>query len=147
MWDLFSNWLPWWMPTWLPLGGGASLVLLAGALALLGVTPVIGALAKIAAVVVDFARMLLENIIIPGVKHILSNTASIVTICLCGWLLYGAVDAMNSRTEYELRKSRDYFATELRGFKATLAKTRQELAQCKAAVGKRVQNQAPAWPF
>lgn len=143
MWDLISNLLPWWAP-W---AGGGSAVALVGALFLLGVTPVIGALAKVAAVLVDFGRMLLENVLVPGVLHIVKSTPAILTICLVGWLLYGVVDAQNARTEVALAKSRDYFATELRGFKSTLAKTRQELAQCKAVMGKKLPSPSNNWPF
>jgi hypothetical protein len=135
------------MPTWLPGAGVGSLALLVGALFLLGVTPVIGALSRVAAVLIDGLRMLLEHIIIPGMKNIASNGASI--ICVCG-IAYGAylyADANNARTEVQLAKSRDYFATELRGFKVTLAKTRQELAQCKSAVNKKLSPSTSGWPF
>jgi len=152
MWELLSNLLPSW--GWIA-GIGVLPLLALAALAFMGVLgPVAGVAGKageLAVTVVSGAWSgvvwLFQNIFGPGLKNIASNGSSILTVLALGAFLYAVADHNNTRQEVALTKSRDYFAQELKGFKATLAKTRQELAQCKAMVGKKLPQSGSGWPF
>jgi len=136
MWDLLPQF------SW-GLGLGTTALLVAGAVMLFGIAPVISALGQAAQLGVrvlssiwDGVVWVFANIFAPGAKNIASNGSSILTVLALGVFLYAVADHNNTRQEVALAKSRDYFENEMRGFKATLAKTRQELATCKATVGK-----------
>jgi hypothetical protein len=120
-------------------------LLVAAAVMGFGLAPVLSAagkagelLVKVASGAWDGVVWLFSNIFAPGLKNIASNGSSILTMLALAVGLYVVVDHNNTRQEVALAKSRDYFANEMRGFKATLNKTRQELATCKSLVGRAV---------
>lgn len=151
MWDI-ASYLPSW--GWIASLGVIPLLALA-ALAFMGV---LGPVAGVAGKAGEFAVTVVsgvwsgvvwtfQNIFGPGLKNIASNGSSILTVLALGAFLWVAVDHNNTRQEVALAKSRDYFATELRGFKVTLNKTRQDLATCKAMVSKKLPQSGGVWPF
>lgn len=148
MWDLIPN------ISWLWGGGLLTTALLIAAGAIFGIGSVVKVVSAVAEtliawltplgqLVVDGAVWFARNVLGPGIKDILDDWVTIVTVGCLGLTIYWGAELQNKRQERALIAQRDYFAEEMRGFKATLAKTRQELAQCKQMVGGKMQKSAP----
>lgn len=145
MWELLS-WLG--LGTSLPfnwLGLGLVPIALLVAVLVFGGSAVLGAAGKALELAVSIAGSIwdgtvwtFKNIFGPGLANIASNGSSILTVLAVGVVLWVGADFRNARQERALADSRDYFRQEMVGFKATLQKTRQELATCKAEVRRAV---------
>ncbi len=128
LWNLFNPFAWFAVPT---LGFGAMTLIglgLTAAVLFLGGSTVINFMMKVASGTWD--------LIYPGVKNIMENGASIVVTlgCMYGAYLYASAESLETRRE--LTKQRDYFANELKGYKNTLARTREELRKLQGAANR-----------
>lgn len=133
MWDL-PTWTGLFHLNWVLALGVIPLALIVAALVFGGGSKVVDLATSMASSIWDGVTWTFKNIFAPGALHIASNGAAIITTLACFATLWVAAEAHNARQEAELRGARDYFKNEMVGFKATLQKTRHELAQCKALV-------------
>ncbi len=136
MWDLINP-LSWFVMPSLGFGAMTILGLVAVvAILLLGGSGALNLATKVGEKLWDWGSLVMDKVIIPGALNILSNGASIVVTLGCMYGAYIWAQAESASTRRELTKQRDYFANELKGYKNTLARTREELRKLQGAANR-----------